>query len=100
MNSAMNNQISLRMIFAITTMVAVLIACFQNLPRGTIISALMAMLAMSMVTFAFFAIAFIVMLPFAHLSKYLDDQSDEGNSPFAQDRLPTQIVPPIDRGAE
>jgi len=95
----MHNQISLRMIFVITTLVAVVIACFQNLPQGVIVSAFMAMLAMLIVTFALFAVTFVFMLPFAHLSKYLDDQSDDGSSPFAQDRLPTQIVPPIDRGA-
>ncbi|MCY2976085.1 MAG: hypothetical protein NTW52_15630 [Planctomycetota bacterium] len=88
------------MIFVITTLVAVVIACFQNLPRGVIVSALMAMLAMLLVTFTLFAFAFVLMLPFAQLGKYLDDQSDDGSSPFAQDRLPTQIIPPVDRGAE
>jgi hypothetical protein len=100
MNAIMHNQISLRMIFALTTILAVVIACFQNLPSGVIVSAFMAMLTMLIVTFSLFALAFMLMLPFAQLGKYLDDQSDDGSSPFAQDRLPSQIIPPVDRGAE
>jgi len=96
----MNNQISLRMVLVITTIFAGLIACFQNLPQGMILTSLFTMLLMVIVVLALFACTFLLMLPFAHLNKYLDDKSDEGGSPFAQDRLPTQIVPPIDRVTE
>jgi len=96
----LHNQISLRTIFIAVTVFAALIACFQNLPQGVIFASLFSMLLTVILTFTSFAAMFLIMLPFAHLNKYLDEKSDEGTSPFAHDRLPTQIVPPIDRGEE
>ncbi len=41
-----------------------------------------------------YALAFLVVYPLGRLNKYLRDQENEGDSPFAADRLPKQIIAP------
>ena len=45
-------------------------------------------------TFGLYGLMFCLAYPLGRLNKYFREQSEEGQSPFATDRLPQQILPP------
>jgi uncharacterized membrane protein (UPF0182 family) len=47
-----------------------------------------------LITFALYVLLFAVMYPLGRLNQFLDRQSETLQSPFAQDRLPEQMVLP------
>lgn len=93
----MHNKISLRTLFVLITGSAFVAALFRNLHSNQAVVTLAAIVAIILATFAMYAIVFLIAYPLGRINKYFIDQTDEGESPFATDRLPKQIVAPTNK---
>ncbi len=51
-------------------------------------------------TFILYGLFFCLAYPLGRLDKYLMSRHRSEDSPFAGDRLPTQIIPPVDRAGD
>jgi tellurite resistance protein TehA-like permease len=87
--------------FVAITLAAILIALVRELDRGAaLISAIVLTLAWIAVLFAMFSVLFLVTYSLGLLEDLLAPQQDDVLSPFADDRLPEQIVPPLKTDAQ
>jgi hypothetical protein len=92
----MGDKISLRALFATMAIAAVVFVIIRMaiVSGGSNLSAALAVcVAMVVVTFMLFAIAFVAMLPLGIIAEMSRESIQKGASPFATDRLPDQQVP-------
>ncbi len=90
----MRNKITLRALLALMTLAAIVAALSRYDGQVVWVTAAMMVIEMVGFTLAFYALLFIVAYPLGRLNKYFQEQVDQGQSPFATDRLPQQIIPP------
>lgn len=82
--------------FVAVTAAAVLIALVREVDQSAaLISAIVGTLAWLTILFALFSLLFLVTYALGLLENLLAPPQDDVLSPFADDRLPEQIVPPI-----
>ena len=87
--------------FVALTAAAVLIALVRELDRGAaLISAIVITVAWLAVVFAMFAILFLITYGLGLLEDLLAPEQDDVLSPFADDRLPDQVIPPLKTDAQ
>lgn len=96
----MRNKISLRMLFILLTVSVLIAALMRNDGENPWVIGSLMLVELALFTFGFYGLLFCLAYPLGRLSKYFLDQSDEGQSPFATDRLPQQILPPITSNSE
>ncbi len=58
--------------------------------------AIVTSLGMVLVTFALFALMFVMLLPFGIIEAMARESAEPASSPFSTDRLPEQRIAPID----
>jgi uncharacterized membrane protein len=91
----LGNKISLRSLFFITALTAIvlLVVRLAIVTQGeNAMPAIAVMLLIPMVTFGLFGIAFLMLLPFGIIAALSRESTMPGTSPFAQDRLPDQMI--------
>jgi hypothetical protein len=95
----MVNKVSLKGLMLIVAIIAFLAAVLRNaVSTEALLRVTSSFLLTGAIAVALMAILYLVMLPVALLGKYVEaDEQEQGVSPFAQDRLPTQNVIPVDR---
>ena len=82
--------------FVALTASAVLIALVREVDRGAaLVSAIVVTVAWMAVLFAMFSSLFLITYALGLLEDLLAPERDDILSPFADDRLPEQIVPPL-----
>ena len=75
--------------------VSVLIAALmRNDGKSPWSIALLMIVELVIFTFGFYGLMFCLAYPLGRLNKYFLDKTDVGQSPFATDRRPQQILPP------
>jgi hypothetical protein len=90
----MRNKISLRTLFVLLTVSVLIAALFRYDGQNAWVVGALMFVELVLFTFGLYGLMFCLAYPLGRLSKYFLDQSDEGQSPFATDRLPQQILPP------
>ncbi len=90
----MRNKVSLKALFVLLTVSVLIAALMRNDGKNSWVIASLMIVELVVFTFGFYGLMFCLAYPLGRLSKYFLDQSDEGQSPFATDRLPQQILPP------
>ncbi len=96
----MRNKISLRMLFILLTLSVLIAALYRNNGQSMATTALLMMVELIIFTFGFYGLMFCLAYPLGRLNSYMRDQADAGQSPFATDRLPQQIISPARRTDE
>ena len=91
----MRNKITLRMLFVLLTGSAFIAALYRSAGQGATTSGLLMFVELIVFTFAIYGVLFCIAYPLGRLSTYFAQQKESGQSPFATDRLPQQIIPPI-----
>ena len=88
-------RLTISLLLIITTFVAVTLALtLQGLNGSRWGVALASGSYIVLITFALYALLFAILYPLGRLNQFLDRQSETLQSPFAQDRLPEQMVVP------
>ncbi len=90
----MRNKVTLRTLFVLLTVSGLIAALFRYDGKNAWVTGALMVVELVIFTFGFYGLMFCLAYPLGRLSKYFLDQSDEGQSPFATDRLPQQILPP------
>jgi hypothetical protein len=90
----MRNKITLRTLFVLLTLSVLIAALFRYDGQNAWVTGALMVVELIIFTFGFYGLMFCLAYPLGRLSKYFLDQADEGQSPFATDRLPQQILPP------
>ncbi len=96
----MRNKITLRALFVFLTLSVLIAALLRNDGENLWVVASLMIVELVVFTFGFYGLMFCLAYPLGRLNKYFLDQSDEGQSPFATDRLPQQILPPTTSNSE
>jgi hypothetical protein len=96
----MRNKISLRMLFVLLTVSVLIAALLRNDGKSGWSIGLLMLIELAIFTFGLYALLFCLAYPLGRLNKYFLDRSDSGQSPFATDRLPQQILPPPQRNSD
>lgn len=96
----MRNKISLGILLLLMTFTVIVASLYRA--SGSNVYASVALLVFEAVigTILFYGILFCIAYPFGRLDKYLVERSESAQSPFATDRLPKQVLVPIDREGE
>ena len=95
----MGDKITLRSLFFVTALTAILLLVVRLavLSQGqSVWVGLSFSLLVPVVTFAFFALAFVTLLPFGIIAAMARESVAPGTSPFAEDRLPEKQLDVID----
>ena len=96
----MRNKVSLKMLFVLLTISVLIAALMRNDGENSWVVGLMMIVELIVFTFGFYGLMFCLAYPLGRLNKYILDRADEGQSPFATDRLPQQLVPPTTVNSE
>ena len=91
----MGNKLTLRSLFVITTLAAVMLMLVRLAVASSgenAMIALLVMLLIPIVTFALFGIVFLLLLPVGVIASLSTESAARAESPFAQDRLPEKLI--------
>lgn len=91
----MRNKITLRMLFVLLTGSVFIAALYRNAGQSATTTGLLMFIELILFTFGIYGLLFCVAYPLGRLSTYFTQQNESGQSPFATDRLPQQIIPPV-----
>ncbi|TWU21529.1 hypothetical protein Pla52o_37160 [Novipirellula galeiformis] len=98
--SRMLPRVSFRLVFAITTLSAIVAALARQAgDGGALATAVMTALLVPAICFALFAMLFLFAWAITSLWFQGDDQDTLHGSPFAAGQLPPQIMPPREHNA-
>ena len=95
----MGDKITLRSLFFITALTAILLLVVRLaiLHQGQNVWAGIALMVLiPVVTFGLFGFAFVVLLPFGIIASMARESVAPGTSPFAEDRLPDKQIDVLD----
>jgi len=82
------------MLFLLLTGSVLFAALYRVAGQSLAIKGLLMVVELVLITFGAFGLLFLLAYPLGRLNKYFFDQMEEGQSPFASHRLPSQILPP------
>lgn len=93
----MRNAFSVRLLLIALAVAAMILALYRSAGASPWAVAILVTIEPIGLTLALFGLFFLIAFPLGLIEKYMISRSDPGQSPFATDRLPTQIVTPTDR---
>lgn len=96
----MRNKVSLALLLGLMTIAAVIASLYRVAGTNPFAGSALLVVESIIATFALYGLFFCLAYPLGRLDKYLMNRHRIEDSPFAGDRLPTQIIPPIDRAGE
>jgi hypothetical protein len=89
------DKITLRSLFFVTALSAIILMVIRmalETQGDNAVAAIAVVLLVPVVTFGFFAIAFLTLLPFGVIAAMSRESAMPGTSPFADDRLPEKQI--------
>jgi hypothetical protein len=96
----MGNKVSILALLTLLTCGALVAGLYRISGESLAASSVLLMVEAGLATLALYAAFFCLAYPLGKLDKYLAKRSAPAESPFASERLPTQIIAPIDRKGE
>jgi hypothetical protein len=96
----MRNKISLGVLFVLMTLTVIVAALYRASSDNAYASAALLVFEAVLATFILYGLLFCLAYPFGRLDKYIVQRSESVQSPFATDRLPSQVLMPVDREGE
>lgn len=96
----MRNKISLGVLFVLMTLTVVVAALYRLSSTNVYASFSLLIFEVVLGTFILYGLLFCLAYPFGRLDKYIVQRSESVQSPFATDRLPSQVLVPVDREGE
>ncbi len=83
------------MLFLLLTGSVFFAALYRNAGQNAMMIGLLTFVQLIAFTFGIYGILFCIAYPLGRLSTYFAQKNESGQSPFATDRLPQQIIPPV-----
>jgi hypothetical protein len=96
-DSMMRNKISLAGLLGLMTLLAVIASMYRSANDNVYVAACLLIVESVAGVFVGFAALFAVAYPLGRLDLYIAKRAEALPSPFADERLPSQILQPIDR---
>lgn len=85
------------MLFILLTGSVFVAAIYRSDDKNELMIGLHMIVELVLFTFGLYAIMFCIAYFLGRLNKFFIDQAEVGQSPFATDRLPQQILPPVNQ---